>query len=122
LVLLVISVEVSLAIMTGSSSLDSPTISQRRVSSTVAVEDGQTIGLAGLITDSANKTTAGLPILADIPVIGLAFGARGKSLRRTELIVQITPKVIRGRDEGDAITRELREKLRLTIPVAARQR
>jgi general secretion pathway protein D len=122
LVLLDISEEVSQANKTGSSNLDSPTISQRRVSSTVAVEDGQTIGLAGLITDSANKTTAGLPILADIPVLGLAFGARGRTLRRTELIILITPRVIRGRDEGDAITRELREKLRLTIPVAARRR
>src|SRR5262249_25029801 len=57
LVLLDISEEVSQASKTGSSSLDSPTISQRRVTSSVAVEDGQTIGLAGVITDTANKTT-----------------------------------------------------------------
>jgi general secretion pathway protein D len=91
------------------------------VTSSVAVEDGQTIGLAGVITDTGNKTTAGLPILSDIPVLGLAFGARGRTNRRTELIVLITPRVIRGRDDGEAVTRELREKLRLTVPVAARR-
>ncbi len=88
----------------------------------MAVEDGQTIGLAGVITEAGNKTTAGLPILQDIPVLGLAFGARGRTNRRTELIVLITPRVIRGRDDGEAVTRELREKLRLTVPVAARGR
>ena len=57
-----------------------------------------------------------------IAVLGLAFGARGRTNRRTELIVLITPRVIRGRDDGEAVTRELREKLRLTVPVAARGR
>lgn len=122
LVLLDISEEVSQAAETSSSTLNSPTISQRRVSSTVAVHDGQTIALAGLIRDEQDNTTAGLPILKDVPVVGLLFGTRGKRLRRTELIVLITPRVIRSRDDGDAITRELREKMRLTIPVAAGRR
>jgi general secretion pathway protein D len=113
---------VSNANTTSSSQLNSPTISQRRVTSTVAINDGQTIGLAGLIRDNRTNTTNGLPWLEDIPVVGLLFGSRGRQLARTELIVLITPRVIRSRDEGDAITRELRDKVRLTIPIVARRR
>ncbi len=98
-----------------------PTISQRRVTSSVAVNDGETIGLAGLIRDNHTVTNSGMPWLKDIPVIGWLFGVRGDTMTRTELILLITPRVIRNRDEGDSVTRELREKLRLTIPVAARR-
>jgi general secretion pathway protein D len=121
LVLLDISEEVSQANKTGTSALDSPTISQRRVTSSVAVNDGQTIGLAGLIQDKRDNGSSGLPWLQDIPGLGLLFSARTQSDVRTELLVLITPRVIRSRDEGDAVTRELRDKLRLTIPVVRRR-
>ena len=122
LVLIDISEEVSTANTTQSSSLNSPTISQRRVTSSVAVNDGQTIGLAGLIQDKRDSGIRGLPWLEDVPVVGSLFGARTRSANRTELLVLITPRVIRGRDDGDAVTKELRDKLRLTIPVVARRR
>ncbi|MGE5269921.1 MAG: type II secretion system secretin GspD [Thiohalocapsa sp.] len=121
LVLLDISEEVSNAAKTDSSALDSPTIAQRRVKSSVAVNDGQTIALAGLIRDTRNNAKNGLPWLEDLPGVGLFFGARSQSLNRTELLVLITPRVIRNRHEGDALTAELRSKLRATIPVARRQ-
>jgi general secretion pathway protein D len=121
LVLLDISEEVSQANKTGTSALDSPTISQRRVTSSVAVNDGQTIGLAGLIQDKRDNGSSGLPWLQDIPGLGLLFSARTQSDVRTELLVLITPRVIRSREEGDAVTRELRDKLRLTIPVVRRR-
>ena len=122
LVLLDMSEEISLPGPTDTSSLNSPTISQRRVTSSVAINDGQTIGLAGLIQDRTQNKNAGLPWLKDIPVLGFLFGFRSDIATRTELIMLITPHVIRGRDEGDAITQELRQKMRLTIPVVARQR
>lgn len=122
LVLLDISEEVSDVAQTTSSTLNSPTISQRRVTSSVAVHDGQTIGLAGLIKDRTDRSNSGLPWLKDIPVLGLLFGVRGDATTRTELLVLITPRVVRSRDEGDAVTRELREKVRLTIPIAAGRR
>jgi general secretion pathway protein D len=122
LVLLDISEEVSQAGSTSTSSLNSPTISQRRVTSSLAVKDGQTIALAGLITDSRSNTKSGLPWLQELPVIGWLFGVRQDKITRTELLVLITPHVIRDRDEGDAITAELQRKLRLTIPIVARQR
>jgi general secretion pathway protein D len=122
LVLLDISEEVSQAGSTSTSSLNSPTIAQRRVTSSLAVKDGQTIALAGLITDSRLNTKSGLPWLQELPIIGWLFGVRQDKATRTELLVLITPHVIRDRDEGDAVTAELQRKLRLTIPIVARQR
>src|SRR5262249_33216452 len=111
LVLLDISEEVSNVGRTTSSDLNSPTIAQRKVTSTVAVRDGQTIGLAGLIRDSRTRSNTGLPWLKDVPVVGWLFGVRTDEVTRTELLVLITPRVIRGRDDGDAATRELKDSL-----------
>jgi general secretion pathway protein D len=122
LVLLDISEEVSQPGVTSTSSLQSPTISQRRVTSSLAVRDGQTIGLAGLITDNRQNGKSGLPWLQELPVIGWLFGIRSDQVKRTELLVLITPHVMRNREEGDSITEELRRKLRMTIPIVARVR
>jgi general secretion pathway protein D len=122
LVVLDVSEEISQAGTTSTSDLDSPTVSQRRVTSTVAVKDGETIGLAGLITDSRTDANAGLPWLKDLPIVGWLFGVTNNKSARTELIMLITPHVIRGRDDADMVTQELRQKLRLTIPIVARQR
>jgi general secretion pathway protein D len=120
-VLLDISEEVSEVVQTTSSTIDSPTISQRRVTSSVAAQDGQTIGLGGLISDNRSISNGGVPILKDIPILGYLFGSRSNNVTRTELIVLITPHVVRGRDDADAVTQELRQKLPLTIPVVARR-
>ncbi len=122
LVLLDISEEVSQPTNTTSSTLNSPTISQRRVTSSMAIHDGQTIGLAGAILENRQNGTSGLPWFKDLPVIGFLFGVKSQSVTRTELLMLITPHVIRNQDEGDAVTQELRQKLRLTIPIVARQR
>ena len=123
LVLLDISEEVSSArnVGTAQSQQTSPTISQRRVASTIAVNDSQTIALAGLIQENNQNTNNGLPWLQELPVVGLLFGARNRTFTHSEILVLITPRVIRGRDDGDAVTRELRDKLRLTIPVVHRR-
>lgn len=116
LVVMDIVEEVSAPFNTTSSTISSPSIQQRRVTSSVAVHDGQTIALAGLIEDRTEQGSSGLPWLKDIPVLGLLFGTQNEMARRTELLVLITPRVIRSRDEGEAVTRELREKLRMTVP------
>lgn len=116
LVVMDIVEEVSAPFNTTSSAISSPSIQQRRVTSSVAVHDGQTIALAGLIEDRSEQGSSGLPWLKDIPVLGLLFGTQSEMARRTELLVLITPRVIRSRDEGEAVTRELREKLRMTVP------
>jgi general secretion pathway protein D len=116
LVLLDISEEVSAAGSTTTSTIASPTITQRRIRSSVAVSDGQTIALGGLIQDQRTKGKNGVPFLQDIPVLGWLFGTHNDQLTRTELIALITPHVIRSSDDAAAVTEELRQKLPMTVP------
>jgi general secretion pathway protein D len=119
LVLLDISQEVSAVSKTTSSDLDSPTIQQRRVASSVAIQDGQTVALGGLISDTRTDERSGIPILKDIPYLGFLFGIRDVSTTRTELLVLITPHVVRDRNSAIAVTEELRRKLPLLTQTAA---
>jgi general secretion pathway protein D len=89
-----------------------PTINQRRIRSTVAVHDGETIALGGLIRDRRSKTRNAVPLLGDIPVLGEAFANTDRSQARTELLVLITPRVMRNMVEARRITDELRNRVR----------
>jgi general secretion pathway protein D len=113
LVLMDLSQEVSASIPTSSSSINSPTIQQRRVSTSVAVADGQTIAIGGLMRDNRTNDVTGIPGLKDIPGIGALFGRSGDQVDRTELMVLIAPHVIRSLAEADAATDELSAKLPL---------
>lgn len=110
LVLLDIAQEVSDVVPTTTSNIDSPTIQQRRISSTVAVQDGETIALGGLIRDSVSRTRGGVPLLHKIPLVGNLFGSSSNTDRRTELIILITPRVIRSRSESESMMQDLREQ------------
>jgi general secretion pathway protein D len=119
LLLLDISQEISDVVATTTSSINSPTIQQRKVSSSVAVHDNETIALGGLIRDSRSKSRGGVPLLRRIPVLGTLFGSVDNSRTRTELIVLLTPHVIRSKEEAAQMMDELREKfrsLRKTMP------
>jgi general secretion pathway protein D len=117
LVLLDVAEEVSNAGNTTTSTITSPTIAQRRITSSIAVSDGQTIALGGLIQDSRTKGKNGVPFLQDLPILGFLFGTRTDNLTRTELIVLITPHVVRNDADAIAVTDELRRKLPMTVPV-----
>ena len=99
-----------------------PTISQRKVKSKISVVSGQTVLLAGLISDQQEKTRQGVPILNQIPYVGAAFGTTGTSQVRTELIIFIQPQIIRDGEDASKIAEELRSKMRggkvqaLTLP------
>ncbi len=91
--------------------LNSPTFLERNVTSRVVVQDGQTIGLAGLIRDSDTRGNSGLPWLKNIPVLGLLAGSQNNQRVRTELLVLITPHVIHDQRDARALTEDLREQL-----------
>ena len=112
-----VSQEVSDVGATTSSSLNSPTIQQRKINSTVAVQDGETVALGGLIKDSRSKERSGIPVLQDIPYLGNLFGTTNNSGTRTELLVMITPHVVQGVQKLRNVTDELRRKLAATIPL-----
>jgi len=88
-----------------------PTISQRRVHSTVSIMSGQTVLLGGLISDSTQKTQSGIPGLSDIKVLGALFGNTDNTHTRSEIIIFIRPQLIRNSVDARAVTEEFREKL-----------
>ncbi len=94
-VILDIDQEVSSVAKTTSSGIDSPTIQQRRLQSSLMLRDGASVALGGLISDNRTKTNSGLPWAKDLPVIGAAFRTTDHSVNRTELIVLITAKIIK---------------------------
>jgi general secretion pathway protein D len=111
LVLMDVNQEVSSSVPTTSSSINSPTIQQRKVSSTIAVQDGQTIAIGGLISDTRTRSKSGIPLLMNVPYVGSLFSLTNDSVNRTELIVLITPHVIRDQWNAQAITDEMQQKL-----------
>ena len=88
-----------------------PSFDVRQAETTAVVQDGETLVIGGIITDSKNRTRNGIPYLMDIPVIGRFFGRSGDELDRTELIMLITPHVIRNRDESKRVTEDFKKSL-----------
>jgi general secretion pathway protein D len=88
-----------------------PTISQRRVHSTVAVTSGQTVLLAGLISEQDQKTKAGIPGLNDIQFVGDLFGTKSSRKQRSEIIIFIKPQLIRNSIDSRHVAEEFRDRL-----------
>jgi general secretion pathway protein D len=91
--------------------VNSPTFSDRAVTSRVAIQDGQTIGLAGLISDSDSHENQGLPYLKNLPLLGDLFSTQNNQRTRKELLVLITPHVIRTQSDAADLTADLRAEL-----------
>ncbi|MET4279385.1 MULTISPECIES: type II secretion system secretin GspD [unclassified Bradyrhizobium] len=92
-----------------------PTVSERRVKSQIAVANGQTVLLAGLISEQQSGNRNALPVLDQIPGLGDAFGHQSNGTQRTELIIFIRPQIIRSGSDAQVVAEELRSKLRGTI-------
>jgi general secretion pathway protein D len=122
LVTLDITQEVSDVARTTSSTLDAPTINQRRITTSVIVQDGATVALGGLITDNANRGKSGIPILSDIPILGALFGTTSNAKKRTELLVMLSPKVVRNAQEAFERTEELRDRMHAVKPLGIKVR
>ncbi|MFB6420272.1 MULTISPECIES: type II secretion system secretin GspD [Bradyrhizobium] len=99
------------SVAAGSTGSLTPTISQRRVKSSIAVTSGQTVLLAGLISETENKQRQGIPILDSIPGVGDAFSHQGSTRARTELILFIRPTVIKDGVDAHVIAEEMRSKM-----------
>ncbi|MCB1858879.1 MAG: type II secretion system secretin GspD [Gammaproteobacteria bacterium] len=105
--------EVSNVVPSDNTSLDlTPTISQRKFKSSVVVQSGDTVVLGGLIFDFSTKQREGLPLLSKIPVLGALFGSTALDDERTELVMLITPRLVRNRYEARQVTEEVRRRLK----------
>jgi cell division septation protein DedD len=88
-----------------------PAFDSRIAETTAVVQDGDTLVIGGIITDGKNQTRSGVPYLMDIPVIGRFFRTTTDTNERTELIMMISPRVIRGRDEARNVSEEFKNSL-----------
>jgi general secretion pathway protein D len=89
----------------------SPTFDDRIVTTRVAVQDGQTVALGGLIRDNSQEGNAGIPFLKDVPLVGTLFSSQNNQRQRTELLVMLTPHVITDQQGARALTEDLRGQL-----------
>ena len=110
-VLLDIEQEISTVADTPTANTLTPTVSQRKVRSSIAVASGQTVLLAGLIGKTENRSRNGIPGLDQVPGLGVLFSQTSKTGQRTELIIFIRPQIIRNGFDARRVAEELRSKM-----------
>jgi general secretion pathway protein D len=88
-----------------------PSFTKRKVSTEVTIEEGKTLVVAGLIQDNGDNAHQGVPFLKDVPVFGTLFGTKSNTTKKTELLIAITPFVVRNKTEAEQVSREFRESL-----------
>jgi general secretion pathway protein D len=79
-------------------------LNKTEASSSLVVQDGQTIIIGGLIREDTTKSISGIPYLSKIPIIGYLFGGRESDVSRTEIIMLLTPRVLRNQKEAKDTT------------------
>jgi general secretion pathway protein D len=117
-VLLDIEQEISNVANTANANTLTPTVSQRKVKSSIAVASGQTVLLAGLISERQDRGRSGIPGLMQIPGIGEVFSSNTGNTQRTEIIIFIRPQIIRDSLDAARVAQELRSKMRGTVGTA----
>ena len=114
LVTLEVDAEVSTPAVQSQAALDSgvaPAINTRSVQTLLAVPTGQTMVMGGLILENKSVSTAGLPLLSRIPILGGLFGDQTLKNDRTELVLFITPRVIENEADVTRIIDDLRRRM-----------
>jgi general secretion pathway protein D len=91
--------------------VNAPIIDITAASTTVHAMDGQTVVIGGLITRSDTRAENKLPWLGDLPYIGAAFRYRTMTKQRRELLILLTPRVVRTRAEAEAVKEEEAKKM-----------
>ena len=112
-----INQQVSEARENTTSSISSPAIFNRQISTELSLSDGHSILLGGLISNNSSDGWSGVPILSDLPIIGQLFRVNKTTADRTELIIMITPYVIDDDTEAKAISETIRQRLELLPPL-----
>lgn len=81
-------------------------VNKTEASTNLTVQDGETIVIGGLIREDNTNTEMGVPFLSKIPLLGFLFGNKSRDIRRQELIILLTPHVLRNQKEARNITDE----------------
>ncbi len=104
-------IEQEISAVVGASNTLTPTISKRRVASTISVANGQTVLLAGLISEKQQASRDGIPFLNRLPNVGDLFSSVDNGAQRTELVVFIRPVVVRSGRDAQRVAEDYRGKL-----------
>lgn len=91
---------------------DQVVISKREAATSLVAQDGQTIVIGGLISEATSKTGEGIPFLSKIPVLGYLFGSTKNTHAKTELIILLTPHVIRNQVEAANVSGEYLHRMK----------
>jgi general secretion pathway protein D len=87
----------------GFTDFNAPIVNQRQAQTTVSVQDGSTIVLGGIMRSTVRTTTKKIPLLGDIPILGELFKSREKNEVKTELLVFLTPRVVRNPEQAEQL-------------------
>ena len=87
---------------------DIPTFGERSITTTIRLRNGETNILAGLIRDDEREVMEGIPGLSDLPVIGRLFSRNRLEVQETDIIVTLTPRILRGLDLDETDLRAFR--------------
>ncbi len=114
-----ISQEVSEALpLSADAAVQSPSIFNRSVSTSLSLRDGSSILIGGLMSSRVTTADGGVPLLKDIPILGNAFKSSNKRRNKTELVLMIVPYIVESDDQATELTRALGERLELLeLPV-----
>jgi general secretion pathway protein D len=113
--------EVSNVTETTTSDIDAPTFLQRHISSSIAINSGETVVLGGLIREQQSNNDSGIPVLHRLPGIGKLFGTTTRTTQRTELVVLITPRAVYEPKDLRAVTEEYQRKMMGLAPALTEQ-
>jgi general secretion pathway protein D len=97
-----LTIRVQLSSISGTGFADLPTFGNRSIQTVIRLKDGETNMLAGLIRDEERRSLSGVPGLSDIPVIGRLFAYNRKETAETDIILTLTPRIVRVLDLTDA--------------------
>jgi len=91
---------------------NTPSFNTRQVNTEVVLKDNQVLVMGGLMRTDTTDTTSGVPFLKDLPVVGKLFGTESTTLKKTELMIFITPHVISNNEDSQFVTRQFKKRLR----------
>jgi general secretion pathway protein D len=95
----------------GFTSFNAPIVNQREADTTVSVQDGETIVLGGIMRTTVNSTVNKIPILGDIPILGNLFKSTSKEKEKTELLVFLTPHIVKNAEDAAKLRNDTTDKL-----------
>ena len=116
-----LALKISLSSISGTGFGGLPTFGSREITTTIRLKDGQTNMLAGLIRDDERTVLSGVPGLIDLPLIGRLFASNHKESQQTDIILTLTPHIVRMLDSSRKRTCG-RSDSAAEAPAAARRR